>query len=236
MIHDQAPEPRQMEHGSWFWIDKAIIRDYAPKIGAIGVAVYNCLASFVNTQQTCYPSQDRMAEMLGCSRTTVNRAIGKLETCGLIAVERRGRYPQLYRLLTLRCNPEQVMMPTTCAFDVAPVHTNNNKTTRISNNNTSGAAEDVHSGRPRICEGIEPAVGTEPLAFDIARALNDQNNLRSYMFYARTYPEPLLRQALGEAQKTPDAQIRKSRAALFKHLVRIYAQQSTYNPGDQPRN
>jgi metal-responsive CopG/Arc/MetJ family transcriptional regulator len=43
-----------------------------------------------------------------------------------------------------------------------------------------------------------------------------------YLSYSRRFPESLLRKALGEAKEIPEEQIRKSRAALFNHLVRKY--------------
>ena len=42
---------------------------------------------------------------------------------------------------------------------------------------------------------------------------------------ARRFPESLLRKALGEAKEIPEEQIRKSRAALFNHLVRKYVKE-----------
>lgn len=86
----ESPHSRRMVRGNWYWTDKAIIRQYARKVGAVGIAVYDCLASFANIEQTCYPSQQYIGDILGYSRTTVNRAIKTLEHHGLIAIEKRG--------------------------------------------------------------------------------------------------------------------------------------------------
>ena len=85
-------------------MEKAIIREYTPKVGVLGIAVYNYLASLADANQSCYPSQRRIGEVLGYSRTTINRTIKKLETHGLIRVEKSGRYTQVYRLLELGAN------------------------------------------------------------------------------------------------------------------------------------
>lgn len=94
---------RQMKNGSWYWMDKAIIRSYMPKIGAIGIAVYNYLACLADIRQTCFPSHGHIAKVLGCSRTTVIKALKALVTCRLVSIDRAGRYPQLFRLLAVSC-------------------------------------------------------------------------------------------------------------------------------------
>ncbi|MEN6520074.1 MAG: helix-turn-helix domain-containing protein [Armatimonadota bacterium] len=99
-----------MKKGNWYWIEKAFIREYTPKVGALGVAVYNYLASLVDTNQSCYPSQKHIAEVLGYSRTTINKVIKKLEDNGLVLVERSGRYSHIYRLLAVRCKAEETQM------------------------------------------------------------------------------------------------------------------------------
>ncbi len=38
-------EVRDLRNGSWYWIHRAVIKEYTPKIGATGIAVYNFLAS-----------------------------------------------------------------------------------------------------------------------------------------------------------------------------------------------
>lgn len=234
MGQNELPSIRHMQHGSWFWIDKAVIRVYAPKIGALGIAVYSYLASLADADQSCYPSQQHIGEVLGYSRTTINRVIKKLERHRLIAVDKVGRYQQSYRLLDVRCSTDALQVLSTCTQGVRPEHTNKNKLTRHTNNKEDTAPV-IHNGSAMYA-GLEPVIGVEPLALDIAKGLDDERNLGTYLFYVRTYPNSVLRRALRQARQTPDAKIRHSRAALFKHLVRIYAEQSTHNPGDQPRH
>lgn len=103
-MNDYQIDIRSMERGKWYWIEKAVIREYTPKVGVLGIAVYNYLASLVNTKQFCYPSQRRIGQVLGYSRTSVNRAIKRLEKHGLIRVDRTGRYHQTYTLLKASCS------------------------------------------------------------------------------------------------------------------------------------
>jgi biotin operon repressor len=95
-----------MEPGNWYWLEKAIIREYAPKVGPLGIAVYNYLASLVDSEQMCFPSQRRIGEVLGYSRTSINRAIKRLEYHGLLSVQRSGRCTQTYQLLEISCKPD----------------------------------------------------------------------------------------------------------------------------------
>lgn len=57
----------------------------------------------------------------------------------------------------------------------------------------------------------------------IAEALEDQDNLSTYEHLCETVPKDIIRRALDETLAVPAEQIRKSRAALFIHLVRKYA-------------
>ena len=107
-------------------MEKAVIRKYAPKVGALGIAVYNYLASLANTDQYCYPSQARIGEVLGYSRTTINRAIKRLEEHGLILVDKSGRYQQVYRLLRVCCRPDAHEVSAESTLGVKQAHTNNN--------------------------------------------------------------------------------------------------------------
>lgn len=79
--------------------------------------------------------------------------------------------------------------------------------------------------------GTEPATREDLLAMDLAQALSDPNGIALYRSYARRYPEALLRRVLSEVRQLPDAQIRQSRAALFNHLVQLYAKPTHHDPG-----
>ena len=76
---------------------------------------------------------------------------------------------------------------------------------------------------------FKPQNEKELLAADLAQELNDLPNLPMYIAYANKYPEGLLRKALGAAMEMPQNKIKRTRGALFNHLVQRYAKE---NPGD----
>lgn len=71
------------------------------------------------------------------------------------------------------------------------------------------------------------------LALELADALDDRKSLALYIAYSRRYPERLLRKALTEAKDIPSNKIKKSRAALFNHLVQKHAQETFKDSGRQ---
>lgn len=79
---------------------------------------------------------------------------------------------------------------------------------------------------------FKPKNDKELLAMDLAINLNDLSNLSLYIAYANKYPSGFLRKVLGQVLEVPIDRIRKSRGALFNHLVKKYAEQSNQNPGD----
>jgi len=73
---------------------------------------------------------------------------------------------------------------------------------------------------------FQPQNQKEQLAVDLASRLEDLRSLPLYLSYAYKYPEGILRKALGEVMEIPLSKIRKTRGALFNHLVQKYAKQS----------
>jgi biotin operon repressor len=220
---------RRLQDGNWYWVDKAVIQRYVPKIGAVAFVVYSYLASLVDFTQSCFPSQRHIAEVLGYSRATVSKSIKILKDNGLVCAEQRGgHYPQTYRLLRVRCKATETQVSTTRNLDVKHTNTNNNKIPRLINDTT--AAEDKRIAADD--KNFIPRTKKELLALDLAEALNDRQNLPVYLSYSKKYPESVLRRALGEVNEVPQAKIKKSRAALFNHLVQTYEEQSYHNSGN----
>jgi hypothetical protein len=197
--------------GQWFWLEKAIIRKYLPQIGASGFAVYSFLASSADEKQTCYPSQGYIAAGLGCSRSTVCRAIDKLESAKLIHRSTGAGGRRNYHLATI--SPDTGVdrkdsgctgateLSHQCNRDVAPVDTNNNQGRRLINNQLENR---------------------NSLASFLADSLNNPDGLSVYESYARRYPESILRKVLSEAKDPPSHKIRKSRSHLFAYLLKKY--------------
>jgi len=232
MIKDEKPTVRDLKGGDWYWMDKAVIQQYTPKVGAIGIAVYNFLASLVDRSQRCFPSQKYIAEFLGYSRATVNKALKLLKRNGLIGIEKRSRYHCVYHLLKVRCKAGETEISSRENSDVNQEDANDNKLTRMNNNIDIENRKTLDSNS--IFKGFRPRNRRELLALDLAEALNDHRGLALYLSYSKKYPEPLLRKVLGEVKEIPFEKIRKSRAALFNHLIQRYAQKTLENPGNQP--
>lgn len=223
--NDTKIEIRDLRNGDWYWIHKAVIREYTPKIGAIGVAVYSFLASSADTNQTCFPSQKYIAKRLGYSRATVNRAVKLLEEYKLIGIVKKDRYHCIYQLLKVgRCNARQTQVSSRNNSGVHQSYTNNNTITRIYNNDIDN--KKVLEASPNTFKNFKPENKEELLALDLAEALNDRKGLRLYLSYTKRYPENLLRRVLGEVKEIPEKNIKKSRGALFNHLVQRYAKET----------
>ena len=238
MSNEQSSEVRNFNDNEWCWINKTVIQEYTPKVGPIGITVYCFLASMVNSGQRCFPSQKYIAEKLGCSRATVSRTLKRLESNGLIRIERRNRYHCAYQLSRVRYQAlkklgDETQMSHTGNSDLHQSYTNDNDLTRNINDTD---IDNIKTGEHK--KEFTPKTREELLALDLADALNDRKGLAMYLSYSRRFPESLLRKALGEAKEIPTEQIRKSRAALFNHLVRKYVKEfkEYKNHRDQSRN
>jgi len=226
MPNQEKIEIRDLRNGDWYWVHKAVIREYAPKVGAIGIAVYNFLASLADGRQICFPSQRYIAERLGYSRSYINETLKLLEKNGLIRIEKKGRYHRIYHLLKLRCQPGRTQMSTRANSGVNQSDTNNNKLTRIINNIDS---KNLLGSNFKIFKKFKPKSREELLALDLAKALKDRNGFPLYLSYSKRYPESLLRRVLGEVEEIPDRKIKKSRGALFNYLIQKYVKETSKN-------
>lgn len=73
----------------------------------------------------------------------------------------------------------------------------------------------------------------ELLAYSIAQAMSDTNNLQKYRTYCRKYPRAVIERAFQVSRTIPKAQLKKSRAAVFFYLAKQYAHhQISQNSGD----
>ena len=57
------------------------------------------------------------------------------------------------------------------------------------------------------------------LALELANALNDMDSLTLHLGFAEKYSEDFLRKTLAKVMAIPEENIRKTRGALFTHLV-----------------
>ena len=64
-----------------------------------------------------------------------------------------------------------------------------------------------------------PTPKEEKLAREIADALGDMDSLQAHFGFVQKYSESFLRKTLQKVLSIPENQIRKTRGALFTHLV-----------------
>lgn len=57
------------------------------------------------------------------------------------------------------------------------------------------------------------------LAREIAATLDDMDSFSLHLQYVRKYKEAFLRKILGQVMAVPENKIRKTRAALYVHLI-----------------
>jgi DNA-binding transcriptional MocR family regulator len=215
-------ESRSMKPGQWYWADKAVVQKYTKKAGALAVTVYHFLASMADESQTCYPSQRFIAERIGYSRSSVNRAVMDLVEIGLIEAGKRKRDSREYRLLNPRCLADANEVSHRGNRDAAQGDTNNNQEQDINNNTFVRVHKSYTKNNGLGGEGTIQSK-EELLAHDLAEALSDQGRFSIYLSYAKRYSEHFLRRILAETEMTPEKRIRKSRAALFNYLLHHYA-------------
>ncbi len=135
MNHNFQNHIRRIDDKNWYWISRSILKQYGHILGPAGLAVYNVLASYANSKsQTCFPTQETIADRIGLCRETVNRKVKHLREKRLIRVKRlKGRC--LYFLL----KPDVILNHTPCDGRITKYvtqnHTNNNKYIKIINKN-----------------------------------------------------------------------------------------------------
>lgn len=198
-------EIRSTKKGNWHWIDKKILHQYGKRLKPAGIAVYNALASFANSEtQTCFPTQKTMAELIEVSRRTIIRKIKLLKELVLIRVEKKkGRCHYQLLKLKARVTSNRQRCDKRYISDVTSGSINKNYSTRINNKN-------IDIKKFSNPEEFRPRTRKQLLAFDIAKELNDLKVLPLYVSYAKKYPESLLRKILGEVKEIPIEKIKKS--------------------------
>jgi DNA-binding transcriptional regulator YhcF (GntR family) len=88
-LENRKIEVRDIEDGDWYWIPRIVFEEYTPKIGVIGLALYNAYSSYARDKGMAFPSQKTLAERLGLSVKTIIKYNRILEANGLIKIERR---------------------------------------------------------------------------------------------------------------------------------------------------
>lgn len=217
---------RSLRDGQWYWAPRVVVQEMAQALGFLALAVYHFLASMVDGDQTCFPSQTHIGERLGCSRTSVTGAIKTLESHGLIRVIRLGKSQNKYQLLKVGGSPDRPAMSIGETLNVNPDDTNDIRITRSDTDERHVSSQEKDSQKD-----FKPTTREEVLAHDLATALNEPEELPLYLSLVKAYSEPFLRETLAKVNQTPRHRIKKSRAALFTYLLRHYGKRIDQNFG-----
>lgn len=91
-------EIRDRRGGEWGWFPKSIVEDLSLHPSA--KLLYMCFALHANTNERCWPSRARLAQLSGLGERTITRAVQQLELAGyLVAGRERGK--QTHYALTI---------------------------------------------------------------------------------------------------------------------------------------
>lgn len=177
-----------------------------------------CLATFMDAQGRCFPSQEALSRALGISRTAVSKRMKSLlafrwEGKPLVSARKvrggHGRFENtIYTILpasSLRIFDDgQGKASQVNASHVADVHPNqSHKSNKINTVTEQGISK------------------LDPLALRLARDMEDARNLAYYQKVVRELPATLLMRARGEVLE--EQHIKKSRGAMFAYLVKKHA-------------
>ena len=210
---------RSPKDGEWYWASKPIIQEWSAKVGLLAIGVYHLLASMADETQHCFPSQKYIALRLGCSRTSVNKAIKTLRESKLIRVQKQVRGHHEYYLLKVGSSKTKQPM---CNHDTPAVqgeNTNKNNVTRNNNKNVFVRDQDMNNEAVSNADTLAKEI---LLAHDLADGLEDKERYPLYLSYAKQYSEPFLRELLSHVKQTPIQKIKKSRGAFFNYLIKKY--------------
>ena len=96
---------RDIRKRGWFWIENELIdrTDLSFEVKSM----YMILARFADNEGKCFPSVEKLAEIIGKDKRTVIRYIKKLEEKGLIEKKRRFNQTNIYYLKNADSNSDK---------------------------------------------------------------------------------------------------------------------------------
>lgn len=112
-------EVRDVRNGDWYWVSRTVLEDYAAKIGAVGLALYNAYASYVREKGSAFPSQKTISKRLGISLKTIRKYNRILIENGLIKIE-SGRRIGKSNVITLLKMRGRKQLPRGCELSSYP--------------------------------------------------------------------------------------------------------------------
>ena len=98
---------RDIRKRGWFWIENELIdrTDLSFEVKSM----YMILARFADNEGKCFPSIEKLAEIIGKDKRTVIRYIKKLEEKGLIEKRRRFNQTNIYYLKNADFNSDKIV-------------------------------------------------------------------------------------------------------------------------------
>ena len=97
---------RDIRKRGWFWVENELIdrTDLSFEVKSM----YMILARFADNEGKCFPSIEKLAEIIGKDKRTVIRYIKKLEEKGLIEKKRRFNQTNVYCLKNVAFNSDKI--------------------------------------------------------------------------------------------------------------------------------
>ena len=97
---------RDIRKRGWFWVENELIdrTDLSFEVKSM----YMILARFADSEGKCFPSIEKLAEIIGKDKRTVIRYIKKLEEIGLIEKRRRFNQTNIYCLKNVASNGDKI--------------------------------------------------------------------------------------------------------------------------------
>ena len=98
---------RDIRKRGWFWVENELIdrTDLSFEVKSM----YMILARFADNEGKCFPSVEKLAEIIGKDKRTVIRYIKKLEEKGLIEKRRRFNQTNIYYLKNADFNSDKIV-------------------------------------------------------------------------------------------------------------------------------
>jgi hypothetical protein len=111
-----APHEVSLEHEFFVQLPNAVLFD--TRLSARHVRLYAVLLHFAGAKEVCWPSQQTLAGLVGCSERHVRTLLARLVELGIISYK-RGTYgkPNVYRLLVRVIHKEPPVIHTGAVLD-----------------------------------------------------------------------------------------------------------------------
>ena len=177
-----------------------------------------CLATFMDAEGHCFPSQEALAKALGISRTAVSKRIKSL-----LAFRWQGK-PLIY---TKKVRGGKGIFENTVYTVLPESSLRIFDTKRKSNHVNTGHVARGHTNYSQTNNNILNTVTEyykfkkdDPLAMELATAMDDTKSLPYYKKMVSKYPAYILLRTKGEVLEEP--QIKRSKGAMFAYLVKKY--------------